>query len=178
MPWNTPLDTDVKNKIMVSSYSSCVLLKAPSFVIFLQSITLYSIYILYHMNHHNSIVAGRPWQTYCMSSIIVCTLFQCTSQLILVMNCTSSPCIHGSCFDLQDGYLCHCLPGYNGTDCDHDMDDCASNPCAYGSCTDLVNGFSCACDPGFSGVTCGIGKCNKISIFSKFASCQRNQMII
>ncbi|CAH1269965.1 NOTCH2 [Branchiostoma lanceolatum] len=71
-------------------------------------------------------------------------------------NCHSDPCRNGAtCEDLVGGYLCHCAPGYNGTDCEQDLDDCASNPCNNnGTCQDLVNGFNCTCVSGYTGDTC------------------------
>ena len=32
--------------------------------------------------------------------------------------CLSNPCANnGTCTDLENGFLCHCLPGWNGTLC-------------------------------------------------------------
>lgn len=32
--------------------------------------------------------------------------------------CASSPCANnGTCIDLEDGFLCHCLPEWNGPFC-------------------------------------------------------------
>ena len=36
--------------------------------------------------------------------------------------------------DRVNGYFCECLAGYNGTNCQTEIDECASNPCVHGSC--------------------------------------------
>jgi len=76
----------------------------------------------------------------------------------------TTPCSgHGTCYDLSEtDYLCVCNAGYNGTDCDVDINECDSNPCFHGNCTDEVNGFSCVCDDGYEGVQCQTGMLNSI----------------
>ncbi len=70
--------------------------------------------------------------------------------------CDPDPCQHGgTCSDQLIGYSCNCAgTGYEGTDCDQNVDDCASIVCANGSCEDRVNGYMCICDAGFDGVLC------------------------
>ena len=72
----------------------------------------------------------------------------------------STPCSgQGRCIDISEvEYRCICTPGYNGTDCEQNIDDCHSNPCFHGNCTDKVNGFNCSCDEGYDGVQCQISK--------------------
>ena len=54
--------------------------------------------------------------------------------------------------------MCACHDGYNGTLCNHNIDECHDMPCLNGgTCTDGVNSFSCDCVAGFVGDTCGIG---------------------
>ncbi|XP_022079402.1 adhesion G protein-coupled receptor L3-like [Acanthaster planci] len=51
-------------------------------------------------------------------------------------------------------FLCTCVAGYEGTQCEIDTNECASSPCMNGgTCTDQVNGYSCYC-PGYSGSQC------------------------
>jgi hypothetical protein len=52
---------------------------------------------------------------------------------------------------------CVCEPGFEGDDCEVDVDDCAMQPCLHGgACTDGVAGFSCQCATGYYGAACEI----------------------
>ncbi|XP_048248760.1 uncharacterized protein LOC124126022 isoform X2 [Haliotis rufescens] len=71
--------------------------------------------------------------------------------------CSSSPCTTNNterCENLSDGYRCVCMSGYEGSLCQHNIDDCASSPCVHGTCTDKLTTFSCQCDAGWTGTTC------------------------
>ncbi|XP_065321637.1 protein crumbs-like isoform X2 [Gordionus sp. m RMFG-2023] len=89
--------------------------------------------------------------------------------------CLSQPCLNGLCHQrfintsLNEldgstvykmtpiaGYDCKCNPGFNGTNCDINIDDCVSNPCLHGACIDRINDFQCACDSGYEGKLCDI----------------------
>ena len=51
--------------------------------------------------------------------------------------CTGDPCSsRGSCVttDTAPFYECTCDPGFQGVDCEIDIDECASNPCVNGEC--------------------------------------------
>jgi hypothetical protein len=55
------------------------------------------------------------------------------------------------------GYTCNCTSGWEGTDCDQDIDGCATNACVNGSCEDVAapgTGYTCNCDPGYDGTLC------------------------
>ena len=40
-----------------------------------------------------------------------------------INECLSSPCVFGAtCEDVVNGYVCHCAPGYTGTQCETSMD--------------------------------------------------------
>ncbi|CAN7992735.1 unnamed protein product, partial [Ixodes hexagonus] len=71
------------------------------------------------------------------------------------------------------GYLCLCPPGYNGTDCENDIDDCASHNCVHGHCVDLVNAFRCECSAGFEGADCSheVDECSLLAPCQNGAAC-------
>ena len=71
--------------------------------------------------------------------------------------CASAPCQNGgACAASGTGYTCTCAPGWEGTNCDVEVDECASNPCVNGDCADQVNAFECLCYPGWEGTNCDV----------------------
>lgn len=66
------------------------------------------------------------------------------------------PCQHGGiCIDGLNSYVCNCMPGYTGTNCETNIDDCVADPCRNGgSCIDLVNGYKCVCKIPYTGRNC------------------------
>ncbi|GLD53473.1 protocadherin Fat 4-like isoform X1, partial [Lates japonicus] len=99
----------------------------------------------------------------------------------------------GTCIPTQDGYYCHCVPGFEGEKCEQFIDHCRSTPCVQGSCINSQTGFSCHCPFGVSGVHCeehSYGfeelsfmefpsldrRTNLISL--EFATVQRNSMLL
>ena len=77
-------------------------------------------------------------------------------------DCSTNPCVNGTCYDLVNDYLCVCDDGYNGTNCDIDINECDDNPCINGNCTNRINGYSCSCDSGFAGNRCESGEFHNI----------------
>jgi hypothetical protein len=101
-------------------------------------------------------------------------------------------------YNTSGGYLCRCLPGYEGTDCQIDIDECALatprhrqqqstglnatggrnasalGPCKFGSCVDGVNSYSCRCLPGYEGAECEleIDECERHSPCRNGATCR------
>ncbi|XP_009887839.1 PREDICTED: protocadherin Fat 4-like, partial [Charadrius vociferus] len=52
-------------------------------------------------------------------------------------------------------FVCRCMPGYDGSLCETDIDECLPSPCHNdGTCHNLVGGFSCSCPEGFTGMAC------------------------
>ena len=83
--------------------------------------------------------------------------------------CSSDPCLNGatcsidscvsgnSCDDQTQNnglYECACAPGWEGANCEVDIDECASDPCVFGTCVNGVDEFICNCDLGYTGVQC------------------------
>ena len=71
--------------------------------------------------------------------------------------CSTNPCFNSAICDNvgSDSYTCTCVAGYDGNNCENDIDDCASNPCVNATyCEDLVNDYNCACNPGYEGKNC------------------------
>ncbi|XP_060608810.2 protein eyes shut homolog isoform X3 [Anolis sagrei] len=84
---------------------------------------------------------------------------------ININECSSSPCLHGYCYDVVDGFYCLCNPGYAGPKCDQDIDDCLSNACKHNStCMDLHLGYKCLCPPGWEGSFCEteVNECDSV----------------
>jgi Notch-like protein len=89
-----------------------------------------------------------------------------------IAECVSSPCKNGAtCIDLAeepsleieggvigpDYYNCRCTDGWDGHNCDSDINECDSSPCQNGSeCNEEIDVFACACLEGFSGFLCEV----------------------
>ncbi|XP_028394701.1 protein crumbs homolog 1-like [Dendronephthya gigantea] len=94
--------------------------------------------------------------------------------------CASTPCKNGSVVCVQksnktaikmyfgadriyaknesDGYLCVCQPGYEGFNCEIEIDECQLyQPCFSNgtkSCSDNINNYTCNCLDGYTGRNC------------------------
>ena len=54
-------------------------------------------------------------------------------------------------------YTCECPLGYDGYNCERDIDECKSYPCKnHATCINLENDYNCLCDPGYEGRNCEI----------------------
>lgn len=79
--------------------------------------------------------------------------------------CENNPCQNGDCVpDAGDprGYICECLPGYIGDNCEIE-DPCVGNFCQNGATcvpdAGSSDGYVCDCAPGFTGMYCEIDPC-------------------
>ncbi|VDI64434.1 Hypothetical predicted protein [Mytilus galloprovincialis] len=82
------------------------------------------------------------------------TKYVATQNKGVITNCSGNPCQHGKCIPMNNQYLCLCSPGYEGHNCDKDIDECANSPCQYGTCKDMVDDFHCECVVFFKGKMC------------------------
>ena len=81
-------------------------------------------------------------------------------------NCMSVPCQHGGqCDNRVNAYVCTCAPGFQGVNCQIDIDECVPDHCGVTigraqACTQVArsefqdSGFVCRCNTGWSGAQC------------------------
>ncbi|XP_059483045.1 protein crumbs isoform X2 [Neocloeon triangulifer] len=79
---------------------------------------------------------------------------RCDRAIDLEPDCTCQN--GGSCKDKDSGgYYCECPAGFEGLQCESNVDDCQGRQCEDGKvCVDLVNGHECRCPEGFRGPNC------------------------
>ncbi|KAJ0019319.1 hypothetical protein NQD34_006888 [Periophthalmus magnuspinnatus] len=73
-----------------------------------------------------------------------------------IYSCTENVCLNGgTCHKTGSIFVCSCAPGYNGVNCETELDECHSNPCRNGgTCIDGLASFTCVCLPSYSGLYC------------------------
>uniref|UniRef100_A0A674AIW7 Sushi, von Willebrand factor type A, EGF and pentraxin domain-containing protein 1 n=1 Tax=Salmo trutta TaxID=8032 RepID=A0A674AIW7_SALTR len=83
--------------------------------------------------------------------VVVSQGYQASSQVF--HECFLNPCQNmGTCEEVGAGYICTCLPGFTGSQCEAEVNECSSSPCLNeGVCVDEVNQFTCSCADGFTG---------------------------
>ncbi|XP_078351630.1 uncharacterized protein LOC144636321 isoform X3 [Oculina patagonica] len=71
--------------------------------------------------------------------------------------CVSNPCKNNSTCQTgftDKGYRCLCIPGFQGHECQHDIDECTAltHDCSADAlCINTKGSYSCSCKPGYSG---------------------------
>ncbi len=66
--------------------------------------------------------------------------------------CKNNPCLHGTCKNSVSGYTCTCDTGWNGNNCDTDIDECTTNTdnCDVNAiCINTEGAFTCECMNGY-----------------------------
>ena len=78
--------------------------------------------------------------------VCVCTSFNTYSFTgdmceVNIDECASDPCEKGECVDGINAYMCECWPGYEGINCETEINECELYlPCLMGSsCIDQVS---------------------------------------
>ncbi|XP_022095362.1 uncharacterized protein LOC110981781 [Acanthaster planci] len=74
--------------------------------------------------------------------------------------CNTNICLNGgTCREVAtpQGYVCDCAVGFEGTQCETNINECNSSPCRNnGNCQDLVGQFRCNCVGPWTGPTCTV----------------------
>jgi len=69
-------------------------------------------------------------------------------------DCVGVSCVHGTCEDGANSYVCRCEAGYTGHLCDSEINECSDQPCQHGgTCIDRLNSFTCVCPNGTTGTS-------------------------
>lgn len=67
----------------------------------------------------------------------------------------NNPCVNDAiCGDTSLGYICKCPAGWEGDNCEIDVDECSKSPCGKGTCHNEAGYFWCECPSGLSGTYC------------------------
>ena len=74
-------------------------------------------------------------------------------------SCRSNPCLNGAtCNQYTGRYVCYCTSGWQGVNCEQDVDECQVSTSWRngGTCLNSPGTYSCACASGFTGSSCAI----------------------
>ena len=66
-----------------------------------------------------------------------------------------------------------CCLGYNGTQCESDIDECLDSPCRNeAKCANVLGSFTCDCHTGYVGHTChSVNPCNDTDYCDNDGNC-------
>jgi protein crumbs len=65
--------------------------------------------------------------------------------------------MHGACEDRIAEYKCLCNAGYEGVNCDAEINECERyEPCQRGTCMDRIDDYICNCETGWGGKNCSV----------------------
>jgi hypothetical protein len=70
--------------------------------------------------------------------------------------CQDDPCVHGTCAENGDDFVCTCAPGYAGDTCEEPFTSCAAGVCGNGACVETAEGPTCECELGWGGPACNV----------------------
>ncbi|XP_070177359.1 protein crumbs-like isoform X2 [Littorina saxatilis] len=109
-----------------------------------------------------------------------------------IPECVSNPCqYNGTCLEFSNqslygqdhpnftefsysaaaGYLCECILGIEGVNCEINIEDCVEGACKNNAtCEDGINEFTCTCAPGYTGTRCE----TEINECDLYQACQNN----
>ncbi|XP_036615286.1 von Willebrand factor D and EGF domain-containing protein [Trichosurus vulpecula] len=103
-------------------------------------------------------VLSQSTQTFTISAVD-----DCKAEATVTIEVSVKPCDclnGGSCMpqgDVPQGegiYWCSCPLGFEGTQCDVDINECEPHPCGPGQCRDAIGNYSCECPAGLTGTNC------------------------
>ena len=70
-------------------------------------------------------------------------------------SCDSNPCQNSATCIGGSDYSCECLTGYDGQNCENEINECSSDPCLNGAtCIDNIGSYTCTCLDGYNGDSC------------------------
>ncbi|WAR28404.1 FAT3-like protein [Mya arenaria] len=74
-----------------------------------------------------------------------------------INECLANPCLYGgSCFNTPGSYVCQCIEGRTGVNCEKDIDECIDlSICKNGgTCINTQGSYLCNCPPQWTGTHC------------------------
>lgn len=99
--------------------------------------------------------------TLCLYNLLFLSLFLCFSMSVCLPPFLSPFYSFSLLFSMSFTFRSQCKHGYQGVNCEYDVNECQSNPCRNGgTCINMVNHFYCSCPPGTKGTRHTILQCH------------------